>query len=170
MTQEKIKQEIEEIEARIQQEWATWKEKIEKANSTTKLGVPYYLKKETTIDSEALHNITPDEIVENMQDFKEDVKNLPKHFGGNYTTWYNFYDNEVYDSYIEYRYSTLQSLEGGELHRIAINKYKRLIAKRLKPKGTLTAAMIDCKLFQMFLSKDISLEQLGKLTYGECEL
>jgi len=37
MTQEKIKQEIEEIEARIQQEWATWKEKIEKANSTTKL-------------------------------------------------------------------------------------------------------------------------------------
>jgi len=126
-----------------------------------------------TIKSEAfLYYSSPDSMIEMLEEFKQEVAELPYHIGGTYDlciSAYGYSDGaaEIDDNHFGYTYWTRDT----EVKDFYINgKIREWINLNLKPDSVQYSRPVDCKLLTLFKEGAIDFDTLQKLVYTDCKL
>ena len=164
-TKEDLENKIVEITEQCQKDFEESKEQFLNWIDGDKLPEYCFIKSIKSEDFE--YNVTPDQMIDMLSEFKKEVEELPYHIDGRYNINLSAGDYYIEDNH--YAYECYIHRE--ELPEYAVkSKIKQWINEQLKPESERCTQPVDCKLLALFKEGTIDFKALQKLTYTNCNL
>ena len=111
---------------------------------------------------------TSKNMIDAMNDFNNDIKNLPYHINEDEYINLTVDDDQIYYEEYTYRYSIIKAQTQVDymIKKSVKNKFQQI----LMPSSESYSKYVDCKLVELFKDGAIDFKTLQKLVYTNCDL